>query len=85
MSDLVERLLKGAVFSDDGRGNTEAILTPTMREAAARITALEADVQRLRDIVVRYGDRIGMANAPAELQQTIDDAFSRAALAEGEG
>lgn len=50
--------------------------------AADAITALtrqlgerDAENKRLRAVVVRYGDRIRMAMAPAELQQTIDEAL----------
>lgn len=49
-------------------------------QAAAAIIAqhyapLVAEVERLREALRRYGDRIRMATAPAELQQTIDDAM----------
>ena len=51
-----------------------------MHEAAAAIIAQHyapviAENERLREALRRYGDRIRMAMAPAELQQTIDDAL----------
>ena len=42
---------------------------------AAELAERDAEVKRLRAVVVRYGDRIRMAMAPAELQQTIDEAL----------
>lgn len=50
------------------------------RRAAAAIIAQHyapviAENERLREALRRYGDRIRMAMAPAELQQTIDDAL----------
>lgn len=49
-------------------------------QAAAAIIAQHyapviAENERLREALRRYGDRIRMAMAPAELQQTIDDAL----------
>lgn len=42
---------------------------------AERYTLL-AQVERLREIVVRYGDRMRMSYAPTHLQQDIDEAFA---------
>ena len=57
--------------------------------AEAELTANEQEVTRLQIALARYGDRVRMANAPAELQETIDTALATvAALAstsEGEG
>ena len=44
-----------------------------------RIAELEAQtltISRLRRAIVRYGDRARMSNAPPDLQQSIDEAFS---------
>lgn len=58
------------VFADDS----------AQYQAAAAIIAQHyapviAEKERLREALRRYGDRIRMAMAPAELQQTIDDAL----------
>ena len=58
---------------------TRADRTAAHQAAAAIIAQHYAPViaenERLREALRRYGDRIRMAMAPAELQQTIDDAL----------
>lgn len=47
-----------------------------MKAKDARLADLDAEVQRLRRVVVQYGDRARMSNAAdMELQQAIDRAF----------
>lgn len=45
----------------------------------SEVADLKREVERYREIVRRFGDRISMANAPAHLQQDIDAAFAEAA------
>lgn len=47
-----------------------------LRAQAALLARLRAENERLRVCLRRYGDRIAMANAPAELQHTIDAALA---------
>ena len=44
----------------------------------AELTANEQEVTRLQIALARYGDWVRMANAPAELQDTIDTALATA-------
>jgi len=58
------------------RWNTRAT-TPT----ASELVEARAEIARLQQALVRYGNRQSMSMAPAYLQKSIDDAFeARAAL-----
>lgn len=49
-----------------------------LEKLEAELTANEQEVTRLQTALARYGDWMAMANAPAELQQTIDTALATA-------
>jgi len=48
----------------------------TAPQPSGPVGALEAEIERLREIVRRYGDKMRMSFAPAHLQQSIDTALS---------
>lgn len=58
---VLVNILKGGIVLPDEFGST---------------TSFKAEIDRLQEVVRKYCDRAGMSNAPAHLQQTIDNAMA---------
>lgn len=77
--------IEALIELNDNRATTPhvpAMAVSLLLAASARLTAahteaaeLKARVEALEEALRLYGDRIGMANAPAHLQQEIDQAL----------
>lgn len=73
MENIVDKLLQKKIYYGEpnrhGGFDDVSYTDPDCEEGAA-------EIQRLRLLLVKYGDRVRMARAePAEMQQAIDRAF----------
>ena len=77
-NDLISAMIESGQGAITGRSRTwlNSQVAQALTTAQAEAEALRKEVEALRAIVRKYGDRIGMATAPMELQPTIDAAFS---------
>lgn len=81
--DDIEKMIRLAITeacmnagAAHGRSRRDRAVEAATSKVMAMVRRVTEDRGRLQEALRRYGDRIGMANAPPHLQQEIDEAMS---------